>query len=118
MNPKTPPYSAGDFRFPVEVQRPVDTPDGSGGATVAWPTHIAVVMCAVEDKAARETYKDSGTGRLEGERSTTFTTWYGQDIVITDRLVFLGRLYNIRRVDNLHNRNKFLRIEADAGVEQ
>ena len=117
-NQRSPLYVAGDFRMPVTVQRPVYGDDGAGGQTTTWTTHIATVMCAVDNKQGSEPYSDKAFGRLRTFQKFLFTTWYGVDIVQTDRLLFQGVLYNIRAVNNLKLLNKFLQIEADAGVEQ
>jgi head-tail adaptor len=111
-------FVAGDFRFPVEVQRPDYVPDGSGGQKTAWLTAIPVVFCAVTNKQGSEPYSDQGSGRVRTFQKFLFTTWYGVDIRQTDRLFFQGLYYNIRQVNNLNLLNKFLQIEADAGVEQ
>jgi head-tail adaptor len=118
MNPKTEPYSAADFRFPVEVKRPTETPDGSGGFNVVWNTVIPVLMCAIENKTGREPYNDQGAGRIRTFQKFLFTTWWGHDIQQTDKLVHQGVQFNIRQVNNLHLRNKFMQIEAESGVEQ
>lgn len=115
---KSPQYSAGDFRFPVTVQRSTSVDDGAGGQTVTWANHIAIVMCAVENKKGSEPYGDKSEGRIRTFQKFIFTTWFGPDIVETDRLLFQSRLYNIRQVNNIKLLNKFLQIEADSGVEQ
>lgn len=115
---RSPLYVAGDFRFPVEVQRPVYGDDGAGGQTTTWTVHVPVVMCAVDNKTGSEPYSDKASGRIRTFQKFVFTTWYGVDIVPTDRLLFQGLLYNIRAVNNLKLLNKFLQIDADAGVEQ
>lgn len=118
MKTRNEPYTSGEFRFPVEVQRATSTPDGSGGQNLVWGTHIAVVMCSVENKQGSEPYGDKDKGRIRTFQTFLFTTWWRDDIVQTDRLLFQGTLFNIRQVNNLSLRNKFLQLVADAGVEQ
>jgi SPP1 family predicted phage head-tail adaptor len=115
---KTADITAGEFRFPVEVQRPSYTDDGSGGQNKTWPTVIPVVFCAVENRQGSEPYGDKDKGRIRTFQTFSFTTWWRDDIQVTDRLLFQGTLFNIRRINNLDLRNKFLQIIADSGVEQ
>jgi SPP1 family predicted phage head-tail adaptor len=111
-------FTAGEFRFMVGVERPIETPDGAGGSSTAWVAVIPVVWCHVEQNTANENYNDQAGGRVRTFQSVRFTTWWREDIKATDRLVFDGVLYNIRAVNNLLNRNKFLQITAESGVEQ
>ena len=115
---RSPLFCAGDFRFPATIERPVSVDDGVGGQTITWTTHIATIFCAVENKAGSEPYGDKSTGRIRTFQKFLFTTWWGHDIQQTDRVLFQGLLFNIRQVNNLNLLNKFMQIEADAGVEQ
>lgn len=112
------PYTAGDFRFPVTIQRPVYSDDGAGGQITTWTTHLASILCAVENKTGSEPYGDKSDGRVRTFQKFLFTTWFGYDIKQTDRVLFQGLLFNIRQVNNLKLLNKFMQVEADAGVEQ
>lgn len=114
---KTDPYTGGEFRFPVVVQRPTYAPDDSGGQTTTW-SDIAMVYCAIDNKSGREPYGDGSTGRVRTEQQFAFTTWWRDDIQQTDRLVYDNKYWNIRQLNNLQLRNKFLQIVAEAGVEQ
>lgn len=115
---RSPLYSAGDFRMPVTVQRPSYSDDGAGGQTTVWNDHIVNLMVAVENKTGSEPYSDKGEGRVRTFQKFIFTTWWGYDVQQTDRIVFQGLNFNIRQVNNLKLLNKFLQIEADAGVAQ
>lgn len=115
---KTDLFTAGEFRFPVTVERPVSGPDGSGGQTVTWTTHIPVLWCSVENKQGSEPYGDKSTGRVRTFQKFLFTTWWRDDIEQTDRLIFQGVKFNIRNTNNIQLRNKFLQLEAESGVEQ
>lgn len=110
-------YTAGEFRFPVVVQRVSYTDDGHGGQEKRWndgPT----IWCYIEEKRSIERFSDSSLGRIRSEELWEFTTWWRDDIGVEDRLSWNGRLWNIRSADNLLGRNKFLVVIAEAGVEQ
>jgi len=110
-------YTAGELRERVQVQRVRYTPDGAGGQLKTWVDHV-VLFAFVEEKSARENYADSSLGRIRTEKHWEFTTWKRGDITVQDRLVWADRLWDIRSVENLLARNKFIRIIAEAGVEQ
>lgn len=118
MMKKTPEYTAGEFRQPISIWRPTSTPNGSGGQDVSWAEHIPVVFCIMEDMSGDEGYGDNSTGRVRTLNKNKFTTWWRDDIAVTDQIRYLGVQYNIRRIDNVLMRNKFLSIEAESGVEQ
>jgi head-tail adaptor len=117
MRRKIDDYTAGEFRFKVQVQRVTYTPDGAGGQNKTWANHV-VIFCFVEEKRVDERYSDSSLGRVRSEELWEFTTWKRGDIIVEDRLLWSDRIWNIRSVGNLLGRNKFTRIIAEAGVEQ
>jgi len=114
---RTDDYTAGDLRQPVVVQRVTYTPDGSGGQDKTW-ADFATIYCFVENKASDERFADGALGRIRTFERWEFTTWRRTDITVEDRLSWNGTLWNIRGVENVLSRNKFLRLIAEAGVEQ
>lgn len=117
MTVKTDEYSAGDFRSVVTVQRCTETPDGSGGQSTAW-ADVATLFCLAVCKREGEEYGDGSTGRIKSVEVISFTTWWQDSFTVKDRVSFEGRLFNIREIENLKRRNKFMKIVAEAGVEQ
>ena len=117
MKIKTADITAGEFRFLVTVQRPTNTPDGSGGFDVVW-SDVATFYAQITDVQGDEQYGDSSTGRVRSFQRCAFSTWWRTDIQQTDRLLFQSTLFNIREIKNIELRNKFLVITADSGVEQ
>lgn len=118
MIPETHAYTAGEMRFPASVERPIDEPDGAGGSSTQWVVVIPILWCHVEQVTGDEKYSDQSGGRVRTFKKQRFTTWWRDDIRTTDRIMFEGVLYNIRTIDNLMNRNKFMWIVAESGVEQ
>ena len=104
--------TAGMLRHKIAIERKQTTPDGVGGFTTAW-TPIATPRAHVKDA--------SGTERIQFERinaqaRTRFTVRYRSDVRESDRIVFRDVAYNIRHLDNLEYRNRWLVIDADRGV--
>lgn len=115
---RTKPYFSGEFRFPVQVQRPSHAPDGSGGQLTNWLVHIPLVMCSVESKSGAERYSDKARGRVMYDEVFNFVSWWRTDILVTDRLVFQGKTFNIDRIVNVDHRNKFIEILGKTDPEQ
>jgi len=107
-----PNYCSKDFRHYVEVQSVTETADGFGGFTTSWANR-GYIWCLMEETGGGE---GLAADRLETSTSVVFTTRYRSDILVTDRLVVYGIEYNIRRVDNIDRRNKYLKIHTDSGV--
>lgn len=117
MKIKTADITAGEFRFLVTVQRPTNSADGSGGFDVVW-NDVATFYAQITNEQGDERYGDGTTGRVRTFQRFAFSTWWRTDIAQTDRLSFQGTLYNIRALNNIELRNKFLVIVAESGVEQ
>ena len=118
MTTKTRDLSAGEFRFLVLVERPENKPDNSGGqGNTVWRPFLEI-FCKIVDKSGREQYSDGSTGRIRTYQYWQFFSWYREEIKVTDRLIFNKLAYNIRSINNLELRNKFMQIDADSGVEQ
>lgn len=118
MRRKTAQFTGGEFRHPVAVQRATYTVDAAGGAATVWADVISPLFCDVENTTGKEVYGEAQPGRLRTVQTFNFTTWYRDDIDQTDRLVFDGKLWNIRQINDLDLRHKFLQIVAESGVEQ
>lgn len=95
--------------------RPTYADDGAGGQTTTWNAQ-ATIFCFVDKKDGREWMQDGS--RIRTFSKTMFVTWFGSDVLETDRLTFDGKWWNIRNIENIKMRNKFIRITAEAGVEQ
>ena len=108
---------AGDFRHPVTVQRETDTDDGSGGQNATW-SNYCTIYCEIEHTTATETSGDKFPGRVRTEEMQTFRSWWRDDLTTEDRLNWDGVLWNIRHVEDIDQRHKYMEIVAERGVEQ
>lgn len=118
MKKETDDYSAGEMRTLVTVQKPVYTDDGAGGKTIGSWVLVMKIYCYRQQKKSWEKYGDGSTGgRLITTDIWEFTTWYQSGVTTEHRLMIDGKQWNIRSVENLLDRNKYLRLTAEAGVE-
>lgn len=109
--------SAGDFRHPVIVQQEIDTNDGSGGQNAVW-SNYCTIYCEIEHTTATETSGDRFPGRVRTEELQTFRSWWRNDINTQMRFLYDGDYWNIRHIEDVNYRGKFLEIIAERGVEQ
>lgn len=106
--------TAGMLRTPVTFQRKTRTGDGAGGFTEAWAT-IAGAPKRAQVKAM------SGSERWQSQRTEAVSTHkivvrYFAGLTEVDRVVIDGRAYNIRFIDNVEFRNRWMQITAEVGV--
>lgn len=107
-------YNAGMLKTPVVFQRKSQSPDGAGGWTETWaalsgsPTRAYV-------KAA------SGFERFLSNRVDAQSRWkvvvrYFSGLLEADRIQIDGRFANIRFINNVEMKNRWLEIEVEFGV--
>lgn len=100
------------MREPFVLQRQESTALGGGATQTAYVNH----------STGRCFFKPlSGSERLYAERVDAITSnraimRYRADIKESDRLVIRGRAYNIRFINNIEFRNRWLEINLDGGV--
>ena len=105
-------FTAGMMREPVEIQEQTKS-DVGGGATSVTYTNKANVRGFVKPL--------SGGERLYAERLDAQTKYrlvirYRSDLTESDRVVIRNRAYQIRFINNLEFRDKWLEIDLDGGV--
>lgn len=106
--------SAGMLRTGVEFQRSTRTSDGAGGAITTWT--------AISGAPTRAFFKGlSGTERLMAQRLDAQTTArimvrYIAGITPNDRVLVEGDVFNIRYVDDIERRKRWLSIDIAGGV--
>lgn len=108
---------AGDLDQRITFQRFAGTPDGIGGMVQAWadvPT-VPTVWAKVTPRLGSEGMEE---GRTNATAMATFTVRYRADISETDRILWRGEPWNIRRVLRVSGRAQWIDIDAERGVNQ
>lgn len=105
-------YTAGMLREPVEIQEQSKSSIGGGATTVTY-TNKANVRGFVKPL--------SGSERLYAERLDAQTRFrlvirYRSDLLESDRVIIRDKAYQIRFINNLEFRDKWLEIDLDGGV--
>ncbi len=116
MRNKTADWSAGDFRSVLELQTEVKTPDGAGGYNHSFTT-IGTVFANASQSGGSEQFSEEIGARILSNNGYTFTTWFRPDIRTVCRVIFDGKIFNVRSTYNIDDRRKFVSFYAECGVE-
>lgn len=104
--------TAGKLKNRIELQELIIVEDGAGGNTRTWRT---------VQKVWAYLYQTSGSERYQQDRLTAIANFratirYRADVSPVNRIVFQGKAYQIRSVDNLEFANKYLDLSLESGV--
>jgi SPP1 family predicted phage head-tail adaptor len=100
------------LREPIEIQSQVRT-DIGGGATDITYTNRADVRGHFKPMSGNERLYAE---RLDATTRNRLVIRYRTDLTESDRVIVRSRAYQIRFINNLEFRNKFLEIDLDGGV--
>lgn len=103
--------NAGALRERVTLQAPVRTPDGAGGADVTW-SDVATVWASVMALSGRE--RPAGE-RMEARRIVQVLIRYRSDVTATKRLLWQGRVLDIRTMCDIDGKRHTLMIDCEEG---
>lgn len=93
----------------IELQRATRTPDGGGGHTEEWVTY-ATVWASVRPMSGRERYHAQQTQASANYRIKLYNR---ADIDPADRILWRGRVLNIRFLADAGPRDLYLTIDAE-----
>jgi SPP1 family predicted phage head-tail adaptor len=103
--------SIGDLRHPVTVQQESQVADGAGGYTLSW-TSLGTRYAAIETLAGRE---ESFADGQEGRQLYRVTIRADLAVTTAMRLLYEGRILNIRGVQNINLRDRFFELVCEEG---
>jgi SPP1 family predicted phage head-tail adaptor len=95
----------GKLRHKVTLEAAARTPDGGGGAELAW-TEVATVSAAIEEMGGGEIVS---ADRIGGKRQVIVTIRHRADVAPAMRFRLDGRLLAIRAAIDPEGRRKHLR---------
>ena len=103
------------MRHPIDFQSENPSTDAGGGETDPWasPTTFASVKACIEPFGGGESMFAM---QLQDSVTHKVTIRYRAGIIAKMRIKFGTRFFNIRRVINIEERNRFLEILAEEGV--
>jgi SPP1 family predicted phage head-tail adaptor len=107
-------YNAGMLKEPVVFQRRTLTSDGAGGQTEEWATISgAPTRAHVMPVSGSERY---ASDRTEAIVRLRLVTRYTNLLREGDRVTIRDKVHNIRFLDNIEFKDKWLQIDVDGGV--
>jgi SPP1 family predicted phage head-tail adaptor len=107
-------YSAGMLRTPVQFQRLVRTADGAGGFAQSWQAiKGAPTRAHVKSMSGNERF---ASARVEATATHKVTIRFFVGLTEADAVVFDGRRANIRFINNVEQRNRWLVLDVQTGV--
>jgi len=105
---------AGMLKEPVVFQRRTLTSDGAGGQTETWAAIVgAPTRASVKPVGGSERF---ASDRTEAIVRLRLVVRYTDAIREGDRVKIRDRVHNIRFLDNVEFRDKWLQIDIDGGV--
>lgn len=112
--------SVGKMQHRLTIQTPSRTGDGGGGGSTTW-TDVDTVWGRIEGKTGNETFFGD---QLEGRSTYQITIRFRRGITNKHRLVYsyevkgkaYSRTFNVNRVDNKGEKDRFLVLYCTEGV--
>lgn len=102
----------GKFRHFITLQGQGTSRDTGGGISSGFST-IASVYANVVPKSGKEVYKQ---GKLIGSVTHEITIRHRTDITNASRISFNNKLFNIRSIVNIDERDRYLKLMCEEGV--
>ncbi len=105
------------LRHRLTLQQEVKTPDGAGGYTRSWQDvgDLWAEITAVSGKSIYGRERLYG-GQLQSEISHKIVIRYRSTVSTSMRLVFDGRIFNIRAISNVNENDEILELLVEEGV--
>lgn len=106
--------TSGMLKTPVGFQRTTRVSDGAGGFSEEWvaipgaPTRAHIKAMSGSERFA--------SARVEATATHKVTVRYFPGLLESDAVFWNGKRANIRFINNLEERNKFLVLDVQTGV--
>lgn len=104
--------SIGKMRHQVEIQRPVDTVDTGGGSGRAWST-VSTRWANIKPTSGTETYRQ---GQVQEALTHEIIIRHTDSIGTNYRVKYGARVFNIKHLRNIDERNRYIIMKCDEGV--
>lgn len=106
-------YNSGMLRNLVDLQWQQKVADGAGGNALQFVTYAAAVRSMITPMSAGEKVFAQ---RVEKNLTHRMVLRYRTDIKTDHRVVYNGRLMQIRGIINIEELDRWLRVELEEGV--
>ena len=102
----------GMLRTPFELRRQLKSDIGGGATALTYQRYAAGRCKFVPLSGGERLYAE----RIDATTRNRAVIRYRADIADSDQFVAAGRVYNIRFINNLEMRNRWLELDLDGGV--
>lgn len=102
----------GKLRHRIELQQPVETPDGAGGVTVSWQTYARPVAQIVPLTGNERLAAD----RLENPLRKRIFLRFRADVQERHRVLYKGLAHHITYVIDVDEARRWLEVGVTQGV--
>ena len=102
----------GAMRHRITIETPTRVSDGMGGATITWATH-ATAWSKVEPMSANQVF---WARHLEHRVTHKITLRYVAGITSDMRVSFESRIFHIKGIRDLEERNRFIELTCEEGA--
>ncbi len=99
----------GDLRHRITIEQAVRTPDGAGGATIAWQP-VASVWAAIWTRSSDEAF---ALDRVAGRATHDLWMRHRPDIKPEMRVTFGARVFDVRGVIDPDDRGRWLKCPLE-----
>lgn len=105
------------LRHRLTLQEEVRSLDGAGGYSSSWQ-NIADLWAEITSISSKSIYGKEKlfAGKLQSEISHKVLIRYRSPVSTDMRLVFAGRIFNIRAIMNIDEHNEILELLVEEGV--
>jgi len=104
-------YTAGMLREPIEVQEQVKTDIGGGATEISWATKFTTQAHMKPLSGNERLYAE----RLDAVTRNRLVMRYNSSLTESDRVVIRNMAYQIRFINNVEFRNRWLEVDLDGG---
>lgn len=105
-------FCIGPLRQRLYLQQESLGADTGGGGALSWTT-IATLWAAVEPFSGKEALQ---AGRISGSITHRIRLRYDSSVTTAMRFLWGSRVFNIRDIRNINERNRVMEILAEEGV--
>tara|TARA_Y100001972_G_C7582027_1_gene291914 strand:+ start:100 stop:426 length:327 start_codon:yes stop_codon:yes gene_type:complete len=103
--------SIGKMRHRLELQKATNTTDAGGGMTQSYNT-INIIYGAITPKSGNEKYRQ---GMVQESTTHEIMIRFVKNISTKYRIKFENRVFNIKNIQNVEERDRFLKLKCTEG---
>lgn len=102
----------GKMRYPLKLQSATRTTDAGGGSSESWST-VATIYGDIKPLNSEESYRQ---GVIQESVTHEVYVRFRAGLSTSNRLLYESRVFNIKGVLNIDERDRFLKLTCKEGV--